>query len=415
MPNEHITRGNPPIRPRTVGSSPQRGDYPPRRPPKKGRRNRGRFLLLLFLLVVLGTVLFFLFRSCGSSGGNAPSASNPSVAPSVSPDGSSSGSPAATPSPDPSVSMPAGKAPEGELEKGDTMMKVGGTAYEYYYFDKDTTNRYITAVCDAGTALEGTATLFNLVAPTSLDVLLPESYLLENGIDSQDQKKALYYISSSINGLAPSVKTVSLFDALKLHSDEEIYFRTDRHWTQLGAYYAYEEFCHAKGISPVALDQFDTETYPGFLGSFYQAWPNSEMENSPDDVMVYRSRANTSLYVLQDNGEELNGWPVIQDGSGYDAGNKYMIFSGADQPYEEITNSDLEDGSACLVIKDSFGCPFLPFLANHYQTVYAVDPQKYSGNVVQLAKDKGVSDVIILNDIAFTSNSTQVDALASFF
>lgn len=51
------------------------------------------------------------------------------------------------------------------------------------------------------------------------------------------------------------VKTVDIFDTLKEHNDEYIYFRSDHHWTADGAFYAYEEFCKTKGITEIPLDK----------------------------------------------------------------------------------------------------------------------------------------------------------------
>ena len=66
-----------------------------------------------------------------------------------------------------------------------------------------------------------------MVIPTSMDILLPEDFLAD--VNTSDQKKAINYIYGSINAQNPDVKTVPIFDALKLHNNEYIYFRTDHH------------------------------------------------------------------------------------------------------------------------------------------------------------------------------------------
>lgn len=57
------------------------------------------------------------------------------------------------------------------------------------------------------------------------------------------------------------VKTVSIYGNLAAHSSEYLYFRTDHHWTALGAYRAYEVFCNVKGIEAHPLSYFDTMTF----------------------------------------------------------------------------------------------------------------------------------------------------------
>ncbi len=431
MANDYIPRrsssGNPYYASESRKSSPQRGQYPPRRPPQRRRRRSGPppllILALLLIAAIVAVVLILVFAgrqkdpasSPASSSAASPASSQASSAPASgtsapvsSQPQTSSGTTSATPPPE--------QIPSGVAEKLGTHFRIGNTGYEYYNFNESAANQYITLVSDAGKELAGAATLYDMIIPTSIDITLPESYLEENEVNSQDQRKAIEeYIYPSITGMNPDVKTVSIFDALKLHNNEYIYFRTDHHWTQLGAYYAYVEFCKAKGIEPVALDQFEKKEYPGFLGSFYSDEINDDMENDPDTVEAYLPKANTSMYVLQQDGEALEDWPVIQDGTDYSEENKYLIFCAGDQPYEEITNSDLSDGSSCVVVKESFGNAFIPFLVNHYQTIYVVDYRYYQGNIAQLVKDKGAKDLILVNNISMTRNEELVNALDNSF
>lgn len=315
---------------------------------------------------------------------------------------------------EPQATPPPEKVPTGAVEKLDTQVQIGDTGYEYYNFVEDRANNYITTVCDAGEQL-GSVKLYNIVVPTSMDIMLPESYIEENGINSSDQSKAINYIYSSINAINPNVTTVPVFDALKLHNNDYIYFRTDHHWTQLGAYYAYDEFCKAKGITAIALEDFEKKSYDGFLGSFYNDLPSDAMASNPDTVEAYIPNDTTLLNYTDASGNTVEGWPVIQDGSAYDTENLYLIFCAADQPYEEITNSAISDGSACIVVKESFGNVFIPFLTNHYQTVYVVDYRYYGGDISDLAQEKGVSDVILINNISMTRNEGLISALSSAF
>ena len=320
----------------------------------------------------------------------------------------------ATPSPSPASQEEPQTAPE----TVDALMLVGDTAYEYYNFKEDVTNQYITAVSDAGKKLSGTSTVYDMVIPTSIDIMLPESYLEKNQVNSSDQRKVIEeYIYPSIQAMNSSVKTVSLFDALKSHANEYLYFRTDHHWTQLGAYYAYVEFCKVRGFEPVALDQFDKKEYAGFLGSFYSASASAAaaLGGNPDTVEAYVPKANVTLDATQKDGQVLENWPLIADGDTYSDVNKYLVFCAGDQPYEEITNNDMTDGPSCIVVKESFGNCFIPFLVNHYQKIYVVDYRDYQGTVSQLAQEKGVDDVICVNNISMTRNGDLVDQFTNIF
>ena len=397
----------------------RRGATPPNRRGNRKKSGPPPFLylcLILIIVIVLAVILWKVLSGRGEKTGPTPAldSSAPTSSTVSGPDTSdlSSVPDVVTPSPDPTA--PPEKIPNGSAEQLGALLKIGDTGYEYYNFVEERANNYITTVCDAGSQL-GSITLYDIIVPTSMDIMLPESYIQENQINSQDQNKAINYMYKSINGINPSVKTVPVFDALKLHNNDYIYFRTDHHWTQLGAYYAYVEFCKAKGITPTPLEDYEKSTYEGFLGSFYSDNPNSEMENNPDTVEAYRSKADASLTFTQADGVTVSDWPVIQDGSDYGTTTKYLIFCAADQPYEEIVNHDLSDGSACLVVKESFGNVFIPFLVDHYETVYVVDYRYYHGDISDLAYQKNVSDVILVNNISMTRNEDLISSLGNAF
>lgn len=417
-------------------SSPQRGDYPQRRRPQRGRKRNPWPLILvavILALAIVAVVLWMIFagnsKDPASASSGAPSSqisSQFSETSQLEGTGSNnlisdpaSGSPvSSTPNNTSAVSVAPAEDPTGVVEKIDTMVKIGDTGYEYYNFNTDAANQYITTVSDVGTQLSGTATVYDIIIPTSMDIMLSEEYIQKNIGNTSDQRKAIEeYIYPSINGMNPAVKTVSIFDTLKNHNGEYIYFRTDHHWTQLGAYYAYVEFCNAKGVEAVPLSQFEKKEYPGFLGSFYQNSPNSDMQNNPDTVEAYLPQANTSMYVMQSNGEALENWPLINVGTdeNYSAGNKYLIFAAGDQPYEEITNNNITDGSSCVVVKESFGNCFVPFLVNHYQTVYVIDYRYYENNIADLVREKGSQDLILVNNISMTRNESLVQSLDNSF
>lgn len=432
MANDYIPRRSTSSaqRYRSAGSSPQRGDYPQRIPQRRSSQRRRRrkgppfFLIALLLIVIIVAVVLFIviFAGKGKDEPSDSSSSSSSQVPTssglssvVSSETSSTSSLSSSPSSQAvSATPPPENVPDGEAQEMGSFFQVGDTGFEYYNFVESYANQYITTISDVGKDLDGTATVYDIVVPTSMDITLPESYIEEHQINSSDQKKAIEYMYSSINGLSPSVKTVQIFDNLKLHNNEYVYFRTDHHWTNLGAYYAYEEFCKAKGVDAVPLDQFEKKEYPGFLGSFYRDEPNSAMENNPDTVEAYVSSANTNMSYTTTEGETYEQ-PVIADGSGYDSQWLYLIFCAGDQPYEVITNSDITDGSSCVVVKESFGNAFVPYLVNHYQTIYVVDYRYYQENISDLVREKGADDLIFVNNISMTRNEDLVNSLDNSF
>lgn len=289
----------------------------------------------------------------------------------------------------------------------------GDTAYEYYNFVKETADSYVAAVNRAAALLNGKAAVYDMIVPTSMGICAPENALA--GINTSDQKMAIKYMYSGMSG----VKTVSLFDTLKAHKNEYIYFRTDHHWTALGAYYAYGEFIKLKGLAPTPLESFTVREFPDYLGSFYSSSGKlPQLAANPDTVYAYQPNETNSIDIQYESGEWKYGQEIISDMSAAARSSKYLTFIKGDRPFSIIKNPALADNSACIVIKESFGNAFVPFLVAHYQSVYIVDYRYFSKvdarGLVQLQADTGASDILFINNISATRNKSLVASIDAF-
>ena len=77
----------------------------------------------------------------------------------------------------------------------------------------------------------------------------------------------------------------------------------------------------------------------------------------------------------------------------------------------EVENPAITDGSACLVIKDSYGNAFIPFLVDHYQYLYWVDFRYYKGSIYDLVEQKGIRDVVVVQNIYNTAAEGTLSSL----
>ncbi|MGN0492520.1 MAG: DHHW family protein [Acutalibacteraceae bacterium] len=289
----------------------------------------------------------------------------------------------------------------------------GDTAYEYYNFVKATADSYVSAVNRAAALLDGKATVYDMIVPTSMGICAPDKLLA--GVNTSDQKKATDYMYSGMKG----VKTVPVFDTLKAHNSEYIYFRTDHHWTALGAYYAYGELIRLKGGTPTPLDSFTVREFPNYLGSFYTSSGKlPQLAANPDTVYAYQPKETNLIDIQYENGVWKYGQEIISDMSAASQGSKYLTFIKGDRPFSIIKNPALTDNSACIVIKESFGNAFVPFLVAHYQNVYIVDYRYFnkvdSRGLAQLQADTGASDVLFINNISATRNKSLVASINAF-
>ena len=381
---------------------------PPVRRKRRRRRRRRRNILPILIVAVIGVVIISLlifgvkslFENSRSENGKDEVSSVLDTTP----------EPTATPVPKPTttpVPLPAEEnSIEGlEVNEYEGTVVVGESGYEYYKYDNDLTTAYISAINDAAKSAEGIANMHLIVMPTSIDITLPISFLDRYADLTSDQEKASAYILKSVDS---SVMKISVYDALKAHCDEKLFFRTDNHITGLGGYYVYHEWAYQNGIMPLSLMELNKKSYDGFKGNIYTNLFIDAL--TAEDVEVYESPANLSFSHITETGAMVDA-ELYPDVSTYDYTQKYRAYMDGTYFYSEIVNNDIKDNSCCVLVIDSNGTPVAPYFANHFQKVCIVDYRSYSGSVAQLAQEKGATDIIYCTSITATRYSSLVEGL----
>lgn len=284
-------------------------------------------------------------------------------------------------------------------------------AYNIYYYVQNSADLYISTLNNVANELAGQTNVYSMLIPNNSRVLLSQEEL--DGMGGSDEVQAIEYYYSRLND---NVKTVDIYNILREHNDEYLFFRTDHHWTQMGAYYAYQKFCEKKGITAHNLDYFEKKEYGDFLGSYYfelkSQSPNAAatMRANPDQVTAYIPRGTNQMKVWKSDGSQ-HDWALIQNAVDWKIGAKYDLFMGGDNPLTIIENPNINDGSSCLVLKESYGSVFVPFLVDHYQTVYAVDFRYSDMNILDYVKQHNIQDLILLNNVSIVANTTIIDTI----
>ena len=295
---------------------------------------------------------------------------------------------------------------DGEMISG--IFVSDNVGYGLYYFVQKNADWYAAILNEMDKRLEGKAQLYSLIAPINGGVLLGDARQRE--LNVSNQRESIRYIYSR---MAADIKTVEVFDALRAHVDEYIYFHTDHHWTALGAYYAYTQYAAAAGLTPHTLEQFEQVEYPNFLGTYYSVSGITSLAANPDTVIAYKPMGTNKMKMTMADGVTYD-WFVVNDVTSYGSSMKYGTFAGGDQPYSVVENPNITDGSACLVIKDSYGNALIPYLVDHYQYLYWVDFRHYKGSIYDLVEEKNIKDVLVLQQIYNTGDSGALKKLQAF-
>ena len=207
-----------------------------------------------------------------------------------------------------------------------------------------------------------------------------------------------------------SYPVLNLRDPLreKAAQGEYVYYRTDHHWTTLGAYYGYAAIMDSIGTEPYPLTDFERRTVSlSFLGT---TWSTAGAGWINGDEMEYFRFAEDDQFTttVKDDG---TSFPGFYEESYLAKKDKYSSFLSGNHALVTVTqNNPTADRETLLLIKDSFAHAAAPFLARHYDLVI-VDLRYYKQRTISLVDEYGVDRVLYLMNIDSLTGSTVLKML----
>lgn len=219
---------------------------------------------------------------------------------------------------------------------------------------------------------------------------------LPRGAESWDQA-AFIARAAELEGVEP----IDFLTALRDHAGERtwegIFYRTDHHWTTLGAYYGHAALMEALGRGgevpePETVRARDLPVSNGFQGTLYSQSGIHWLE--PDSIEFW----------VEESGLTVTSW---RDGTPKEAGlydydylgkkDKYSAFLGGNQPLCVVKNP--EGKGKLLVIRDSYADSLAPFLALHFEEVHLLDPRYYRYSAAKYAEDNGLDAIAVVYSV----------------
>lgn len=187
---------------------------------------------------------------------------------------------------------------------------------------------------------------------------------------------------------------VDVTSALYNHNEEEIFYRTDHHWTALGAYYAYEEWIQSRKLEPIKLNSYNPiEVTSKFYGTIYSK-VNTKVK--PDSIVIYEPKEEKKYQVNYNMGEWVAD--TLYDEKQLEGKDKYAIFLGGNNAVVSI-KSENKNGKKLLIIKDSYAHCFTPFVVDHYEETQMIDLRYFNMLVSDYIDKEGFDDVLFLYNI----------------
>ncbi|MDD5935054.1 MAG: DHHW family protein [Clostridiales bacterium] len=226
--------------------------------------------------------------------------------------------------------------------------------------------------------------VYAMIVPTAFEILSEKLPPFATGFDQAAYLDRLKSVLGS--------NFIDLRNELNEHDKEYIFYRTDHHWTTLGAYYAYIEWAKTMGITPMTKEEFDIKIVStDFLGTIYS---KVNVKVPADTMEIYDSGFNYQVEYNMDKKIK----DTLYELSYLDTKDKYSMYVNGNNSFVEI-NSENKNGKKLLIIKDSYAHCFTPFAANHFETTYLVDLRYLNMPMSTVIDQYGITDVLVLYNV----------------
>lgn len=226
-----------------------------------------------------------------------------------------------------------------------------------------------------------------MIAPDAAAVL---SSSLPTLAKVEDQNQMISMVKKA---LGDSVEWIDVSSALNKHKEEKIYYKTDQHWTSLGAFYAFQEAASKLGISGDVSDEYVSyivsDSFNGMLAS--KSGVNLK-EKEQIEIYVPKEEDNDLIVNYVDEGKRTTS---LYDSSALETKNQYDVFLGGNSSLLDIKTVSTST-KRLLLVKDSFADCFIPFLTPYYREIVVVDPRYYSGTIQNVMDTYRISEVLFL-------------------
>lgn len=273
-------------------------------------------------------------------------------------------------------------------------------------------------LCENGTLIEGfkrpensvldsnMSALNTLVGNTDAKVyfaLIPDksdlySSLLPKNAPNDSEKEVIDYCYGQSNAT-----NVDMYSALSAHTDEYIFYRTDHHWTSLGAYYGLSALAESMGLPCPALDSY-TDRHVVSEEFYGTTWSSSGFSWVDPDTMEIFVNAPEGLKVTSyPQGSPVEG--KLYDFSYLEKKDKYSMFMGGNCPMHVIETGN-EDKPSLLILRDSYTDSLIPFLLDDFSEIHVLDLRYYRASLKAYIEQNDFDNVLVCYSVSnFCSDS----------
>ncbi len=249
-------------------------------------------------------------------------------------------------------------------------------------------DKYVDALNSLRSQLDSKIKIYSMPAPLASEYYVPSNYTEYTA----NQKE---FFNSVEERLDDGIISIDIDSVLEKHTDEDIYLRTDHHWSPLGAYYASQEFAKTAGVDFKDLSTYEAVTIKDFVGTMYAfSGGDINIKNDPEDFTYYipdnYEKCKTDFYDTSFNFDYTGSF--FKD-VGDPQSNAYLTFFGGDEQIVKI-RTNVKNGRKLVVIKDSYGNAEPGYYMGSFEEIYIVDMRYFNLNLVDFINEMDITDVL---------------------
>ncbi len=241
--------------------------------------------------------------------------------------------------------------------------------------------------------------VFAMIAPTSAGIYDDK---LEPYLSQIDQKE---FISNIYSKFSDKVHKIDIFSAMYAARDEYIYYRTDHHWTSLGAFTAYKAAAKKMGLSCYENYNVEKET-DDFRGTFYSKCLYDGVEADRIDAYKQQNIIKATRVTLDDGINQ----EIVDDiyfPEFLETNDKYCFFLGRNRALTYI-HTNAGTNRKLLLIKDSYGNSFVPFMVQNYSEIAVIDLRYLKTSIMEFVDPNEFDHTLFLYNASTFSTDRNV-------
>ncbi len=290
----------------------------------------------------------------------------------------------------------------GKTEQNGVYLGKDGYLFESFSVPGESFTAGISNALSSFAADHPSLKMYMLLAPTAVNILNDH---LPSAAPEADQNQYIDMIRTVSENAG--ITFVDVRDTFKSHTDEQLYYRTDHHWTTSGAYYAYTALAGNMGLDTSLVTYEKLPASMAFQGTL--AAKSGFRQNLYEELDVFLPMDSTSYEYVVNYVDERKKVASFYASEKLATRDKYAMFFDGNHAQVKIYTPAAEDRTL-LVLKDSYANSLVPFLSPNFRNIIMIDPRYYYGSLDDLIAADEVDEVLFIYNANtfFSDNSLEL-------